>query len=121
MQHSTSQTAPPARALRLPRLVYSPRLWLAILALPYGLGRLALVRAENPAFLIHDIGPYERVLGFAPDPPELAPLHLARDEYSTYNVLWGPVPMLLMASAWWLTHSLVLMGLVVPAAAGVTV
>jgi 4-amino-4-deoxy-L-arabinose transferase-like glycosyltransferase len=136
MQHSTFQTAPRRGTLRLPRLVYSAKLWLTVLALQYALVQLVLgvqygdaprnlhwglVVAENPAFLLHDVDPYERITGFVPDPPTLAPQGLARNEYSTYNVLWGPIPMLLMASVWWLTHSRLLVTLVVPAAAGATI
>lgn len=81
----------------------------------------AMVAAENPGFLINDINPYDMTDGFVPDPPALAPRGKARTTGPLFHPWWGPVPIILMASVWWLTASRELMALVVPLAAAGTV
>jgi hypothetical protein len=78
----------------------------------------AMLTAENPAFLIGAPDPYDRIDGFVPDSPELAPRGVVSDHQSRFHPWWGPVPVLLMAGVWWLTGSQTLMTLVVPLAAG---
>lgn len=136
MRHYITEATSPQRALHWPRILRSPAFWLALLAAQYALVQLAinvqygdgprnlhwaLVVAENPAFLISDVDVYDHVNGFVPDPPTLAPQGRAGNGNSTYNILWGPTPMLLLAPIWWLTGSRVALALVVPAVAGATV
>jgi hypothetical protein len=78
----------------------------------------ALLTVENPGFLSGAPDPYDRIDGFVPDPPELAPGGEVSSQPATFHRWWGPVPVLLMAGVWWLTGSQTLMTLVVPVAAG---
>lgn len=129
---------PPLTSLvaRLPALFSRPGFWVTLLALQYALVQLALgvqygdaprnlhwaqLVAEDPAFLLGALDPYDRVNGFVPDPPALAPLGLARNSLRTYNLIWGPVPMLLLAPIWWMTQSHTALALIVPLVAGATV
>ncbi|MGC9040421.1 MAG: glycosyl transferase [Roseiflexus sp.] len=75
---------------------------------------------ENPAFLFGAPDTYERIKGFPPDPPSLAPLALYRFPQGRLHRWWGPVPPLIFALVWFATHSYTAMHLVVPlAGAGV--
>ncbi|HJZ45837.1 MAG TPA: glycosyltransferase family 39 protein [Roseiflexaceae bacterium] len=136
MQHYITEFASQQRALHWSRILRSPALWLALLAAQYTLVQLALnvqygdgprnlhwalVVAENPAFLIGDVDVYDHINGFVPDPPALAPQRRANNSTSSYNVLWGPTPMLLLAPVWWLSGSRVALALVVPIVGGATV
>jgi hypothetical protein len=137
MHHVRAEIAP-QRTLtaHLARLLRSHALWLSILAAQFIVWQLLLgvqygdaarnlhwgiMVAENPRFLIGDQDSYDMVTGFIPDPPALAPAGAPRAELASFNPLWGPVPLLLMAAVWRLTGSHVLEALVVPAAAGMTI
>jgi hypothetical protein len=80
-----------------------------------------LLTAENPGFLTGDVDPYERIKGFAPDPPELAPRGLYRNEYSSLHRWWGPVMPLAIAGLWRVTGSYTLIQLVIPLVGGAAV
>lgn len=75
---------------------------------------------ENPAFLFGAPDTYERIKGFPPDPPSLAPLALYRFPQGGLHRWWGPVPPLIFAFVWAVTRSYTALHLVVPlAGAGV--
>ncbi|MCS6839936.1 MAG: glycosyl transferase [Roseiflexus sp.] len=75
---------------------------------------------ENPAFLFGAPDTYERIKGFPPDPPSLAPLALYRFPQGGLHRWWGPVPPLIFACVWALTRSYTALHLVIPlAGAGV--
>src|SRR5262245_57435548 len=111
----------------LMRLLRSHWLWLALLAgqfaglqlvlgVQYGDGPRNLhwgrVAADNPRFLVGDVDPNDMVSGWTPSPPTLAPGGVARTNLPTFNSWWGPVPIVLMAAAWWATGALRAMALV---------
>lgn len=119
------------RSRRLATLLCSPALLLALLAGQYLLVQLltapiygdaprnlhwGLLTAEQPRFLLDAVDPYERIKGFPPDPQSLAPLGLYRNQPSALHPWWGPVAPLLFALVWSLTHSYLLLQLVVPLA-----
>lgn len=75
---------------------------------------------ENPAFLFGAPDTYERIKGFPPEPPSLAPRALYRFPQGGLHRWWGPIPPLLFALVWFATHSYTALHLVVPlAGAGV--
>lgn len=79
-----------------------------------------LLIVEDPAFLFGAPDTYERIKGFPPDPPSLAPLALYRFPQGGLHRWWGPVPPLIFALVWLATHSYTALHLVVPlAGAGV--
>ena len=81
-----------------------------------------ILTLENPAFLLGAPDTYERIKGFPPDPPSLAPLALYRFPQGGLHRWWGPVPPLVFALAWAMTRSYTALHLVVPlAGAGVVI
>lgn len=80
-----------------------------------------LLTWEQPAFLRGAPDPYERIKGFPPDPPELAPLGLWANPSAGLHSWWGPVTPGLFALVWGLSRSYTLLQLVIPIAAGATV
>ncbi len=81
-----------------------------------------ILTVENPAFLLGAPDTYERIKGFPPDPPSLAPLALYRFPQGGLHRWWGPVPPLVFALIWAITHSYTALHLVVPlAGAGVVI
>jgi hypothetical protein len=137
MRHIQAEIAPRTTyTAYLLRVLRSHAFWLTILAAQFMLWQLLLgiqigdagrnlhwgiLVAENPRYLIGDKDPYDMVTGFIPNPPTLAPAGGPRAELLSFNPLWGPVPLLLMAAVWGLTGSHMLEALVVPAAAGITI
>lgn len=80
-----------------------------------------LLTIERPGFLLGEPDTYERIKGFPPSPPELAPQGLTTRPPSGLHPWWGPVTPLLFAAVWWLTRSYVALQLVIPLAAAATV
>jgi len=81
-----------------------------------------ILTVENPAFLLGAPDTYERIKGFPPDPPSLAPLALYRFPQGGLHRWWGPVPPLVFALVWVMTRSYTALHLVVPlAGAGVVI
>ncbi|MGQ9549324.1 MAG: glycosyl transferase [Roseiflexus sp.] len=79
-----------------------------------------ILTVENPAFLLGTPDTYERIKGFPPDPPSLAPLALYRFPQGGLHRWWGPIPPLVFALVWALTNSYTVLHLVIPlAGAGV--
>jgi hypothetical protein len=76
---------------------------------------------EQPRFLLNAEDIYDRIKGFPPEPPSLAPAGLATDRGSPLHPWWGPLYPLLFAGVWWLTGSYTVLQLVVPVAAGAVV
>ncbi len=79
-----------------------------------------ILTTENPAFLLGAPDTYERIKGFPPDPPSLAPLALHRFPQAGLHRWWGPMAPALFGLVWATTGSYTALQLVVPlAGAGV--
>jgi len=76
---------------------------------------------EQPRFLLDTENSYDRVHGYLPSPPELAPFGYADGHSLPLHPWWGPVYLGLFAAVWGVTQSFTLLRLVVPVAAGATV
>src|SRR5918912_1123298 len=105
---------------RLAALLRSPAFLLALLAGQYLVVQLltsplygdaprnlhwGVLTAEQPRFLLDAVDPYERVKGFAPDPPSLAPRGLYRNPPAALHPWWGPVAPVVFALVWTATRS----------------
>ncbi|GIV96214.1 MAG: hypothetical protein KatS3mg057_0871 [Herpetosiphonaceae bacterium] len=76
---------------------------------------------EQPRFLLDAEDSYDRINGFPPSPPSLAPSGSATGRGGPLHPWWGPLYPALFAALWWLTGSYTTLHLVVPLAAGAVV
>ncbi|MCS6938814.1 MAG: glycosyl transferase [Roseiflexus sp.] len=138
MTHSSSPSSNivlQPRHVRIRAIISSHTFLLALLAGQFALAQLltgpqygdaprnmhwGILVVENPAFLLGAPDTYERIKGFPPDPPSLAPLALYRFPQGGLHPWWGPVPPIIFALVWLATHSYTALHLVIPlAGAGV--
>lgn len=80
-----------------------------------------IVVQETPRFLIDAENPYDRVNGFTPDPPSLAPAGLADGRSGPLHPWWGPLYLILFGVVWRLSGSYAALQSIVPLAAGAAV
>src|SRR6476659_9097082 len=73
---------------------------------------------EQPRFLIGAENSYDRINGFQPAPPTLAPAGHVTAGGGPLSPWWGPLYLALFGSVWWLTGSYTAMQLVGPISAG---
>jgi hypothetical protein len=76
---------------------------------------------EQPRFLLDTENNYDRINGFLPSSPALAPGGQAQGRSAPLHPWWGPAYLGLFALTWGVTHSFTILRLVVPLAAGATV
>lgn len=76
---------------------------------------------ETPRFLIDAENPYDRVNGFTPDPPSLAPAGLAHGRSGPLHPWWGPLYPILFGVVWRVSGSYAALQSIVPLAAGAVV
>ncbi len=80
-----------------------------------------IVAQETPRFLIDAENLYDRVNGFTPDPPSLAPEGLAHGRSGPLHPWWGPLYPILFGVVWRVSTSYAALQLIVPLASGVAV
>ncbi len=124
------------RTTQITSFLRSHTFLLALLALQFVLVNLAtgplfgdaarnlhwgLLTAEDSRFLLGAPDTFERIKGFAPDPPTLSEMHLYGNEQGSLHRWWGPLAPLLFAAIWKLSGSYTLLQLVIPLVGAATV